>query len=86
VNAGPCKKNHKTRTAPAEDKFVKQAAMDRTKHEGVIKYIKTHVILDGMSKYKTSWIQHVDRMRINRLTLLKKLHATWFNEPEKTFE
>jgi hypothetical protein len=46
--------------------------VDRTRNEGVIRYVKTYVIPDGMSKYKTGWIQHVDRTRKNGLTLLKK--------------
>jgi len=53
-------KNRKTRIAAAEDKFVKQRAMDRTRNEGVIKYIKTYVIADGMSTHKAGWIQNVD--------------------------
>ena len=53
-------KSRKTRIAAAEDKFVKQRAMDRTRNEGVIRYIKTYVIADVMSTYKTGWIQKVD--------------------------
>jgi hypothetical protein len=53
-------KNRNTRTAAAEDKFVKQKAVDRTRNEGVIKYIKTYVIADGMSTHKTGWIHNVD--------------------------
>jgi hypothetical protein len=52
-------KNRKTRIAAAEDKFVNQGAIDRTKNEGVIKYIKTYVIADGMSTHKTGWVQNV---------------------------
>ena len=66
-------KNRKTRIAAAEDKFVKQRAMDRTRNEGVMRYIKTYITADGMSTYKTGWIQKVGRMRINGLTLLKRI-------------
>jgi hypothetical protein len=49
-------KNHRTGFTVAENEFVKQTAMDRTRNEGVVKYIKTDVILTEISKYKTSWI------------------------------
>jgi hypothetical protein len=79
--------NRKIRIAAAEDKFVKQRAVDRTRNEGVIGYIKTYVKADWMSKYKTGWFQNGDRMwKKIELTVLQNLHAAWFNEPDKNFE
>lgn len=47
--------------------------MDYKRNEDILKQIKLEGILDKISKYKTNFIQHADRMRRDSLSELLKI-------------
>jgi hypothetical protein len=53
-------------------KMVKYSWMDSERNEHILKELKESV-LEKILKYKTNWIQHVDRRQRDRLPKLLKI-------------
>jgi hypothetical protein len=61
--------------------------MNHKRNEATLKELKTESTLDKISKYKTNWIQHFDRIqKKHNSDTIRKSRTTWIKKQLKTFE